>query len=97
MTGSNAKLSKRTHFAPVLATDRLPPSFLAVTSHAINEHASPSIGERAAAAKFCLLHINVNVAGSTAEEMMTPCLVSDCQTGSYIPRVIIPSSSIDSP
>ena len=62
-----------TYLLPVLATDRLPYSFLAVTSHAINEQASPRIGESAAAAKFCLFHISVNVAGNTAEEIMTPC------------------------
>ncbi len=62
-----------TYLLPVLATDRLPYCFFAVTSHAINEQASPKIGESAAAAKFCLFHISVSVAGSTAEEIMTPC------------------------
>ena len=62
-----------TYLLPVLATERLPYSFFAVTSHAIKEQASPRTGESAAAAKFCLFHISVNVAGSTAEEIMTPC------------------------
>jgi len=30
------------------------------------------MGERAAAARFCLLHIKVRVAGTTADDMMTP-------------------------
>lgn len=58
--------------APVLATDRLPPCFFAVTSQAIREHTRPKMGERVAAARFCLLHIRVRVAGTTADEMMTP-------------------------
>lgn len=62
-----------TYLLPVLATDKLPYSFFAVTSHAINEQASPRIGESAAATRFCLFHISVNVAGSTADEIMTPC------------------------
>ena len=66
-----------TYFAPVLSTDNDPPCFLAVTSHAIREHMRPRMGERAAAARFCLLHIRVKLAGSTAEEMMTPCFTSE--------------------
>lgn len=61
-----------TYFAPVLSTDRSPPCFLAVTSHAINEQIRPKMGERAAAARFCLLHIKVKQAGITADEMITP-------------------------
>ena len=60
------------YFAPVLATERLPPSFLAVTSQAIKEQDNPRMGARVAAILFCLLHIRVRTAGMTAEEMMTP-------------------------
>ena len=60
------------YFAPVLFTERSPPSFLAVTSHAMSEHMRPSIGDNAAAARFCCFHIRDNVAGRTAEEIITP-------------------------
>lgn len=61
-----------TYLAPVLATEMLPDSFLAVTSQAIRELARPRTGLRAAAMAFCFFHIRVRVAGRTAEEMMTP-------------------------
>jgi len=61
-----------TYLAPVLATERLPDSFLAVTSQAIRELARPRTGLRVAAIAFCFFHISVRVAGRTAEEMMTP-------------------------
>ena len=63
----------RAYFAPVLATDREPPCLFAVTSQAMREHARPKTGEMVAAARFCLLHIKVNVAGTTADEIITPC------------------------
>ena len=62
----------RGYFAPVLATERVPYCFLAVTSQAIRAQARPSMGVRAAAARFCFFHIRVRVAGRTAEPMMTP-------------------------
>lgn len=40
----------------------------------IREQARPKIGERDAATTFCLLHNSVRVAGSTADDMITPCL-----------------------
>ena len=61
------------YLLPVLSTERFPYCFLAVTSQASKEHARPSIGDSAAAARFCLSHNKVNVAGSTAEDIMTPC------------------------
>jgi hypothetical protein len=64
--------SGKTYFAPVVATVRTPPSFLAVTSQAIREQAKPRTGVKVAAAQLCLLHISVKLAGSTAEEIMTP-------------------------
>ena len=70
-----------TYFAPVLATDRSPPCFFAVTSQAINEQTRPRIGESAAAARFCLLHIKVSVAGTTAEDMITPYNEISCTEG----------------
>lgn len=57
---------------PVLAMERLPDCFLAVTSHAMRELARPRIGDRVAAIMFCLFHISVRVAGRTAEEIITP-------------------------
>ena len=58
--------------APVESTEMLPNSFEAVTSHAMREQQSPSGGVRVAAHLFWPDHIKVRVAGSTAEEMMTP-------------------------
>ena len=46
---------KGTYLLPVLATERFPYCFFAVTSQAIKEHARPSTGDKAAAARFCLL------------------------------------------
>jgi len=64
--------SGKAYFALVLSTVRTPLSFLAVTSQAVKEQAKPRIGVKVAAAQLCLLHISVKLAGSTAEEIMTP-------------------------
>lgn len=59
--------------APDVATLMTPSlSFEVVTSHAVRLQARPRIGLSVAAQKFWPFHIRVNVAGRTAEEMMTP-------------------------
>jgi len=50
----------------------MPLSCCAVTSQAIKEQARPRGGLSIAAHLFCLLHMRVRVAGSTADEIMTP-------------------------
>ena len=45
---------------------------LSYSAHPSAETELRRIGEKVAAAQFCLLHMRVRVAGSTAEEMMTP-------------------------
>jgi hypothetical protein len=60
-------------FAPEVATEMTPLlSFEVVTNQAVRLQARPRIGLSVAAQKFWPFHIKVNVAGSTAEEMMTP-------------------------
>jgi hypothetical protein len=63
---------KRTYLAPVLSTERSPPSCFAVTSHAINEQTSANGGLKVAAVQDWPDHIKVKEAGSTAPEMITP-------------------------
>jgi hypothetical protein len=59
--------------APLVATVITPSfSFDVVTSHAMILQQRPKIGDRVAAHLFWPFHISVRVAGSTAEEMMTP-------------------------
>ncbi len=58
--------------APVLLTERSPPSFFAVTSHAISEQTNPRGGLKVAACQLNPDHMRVKVAGITADEMMTP-------------------------
>lgn len=57
---------------PVLSTERLPDSLLAVTSQAIREQTRPRIGDKVAATMFCPDQRRVRAAGKTAEDMMTP-------------------------
>ena len=80
-----AKGGFETYLAPVLATERLPDSFWAVTSHAMSELARPRTGLSVAAMAFCFFHIKVRVAGRTAEEMMTP-TVSLVRSGRFLPK-----------
>ena len=40
----------------------------------VREQARPNMGERDTAKRFCLFHINVSTAGSTADDIITPCL-----------------------
>ena len=47
--------------APVLSTDRLPPSFFAVTSQAMREQVSPRIGLRVAAIIFSVFVLIMSV------------------------------------
>ena len=61
-----------TYLLPVLATERLPYSFLAVTSQVVREQIRPRTGVSVAAIIFCFFHIRVRVAGSTAELIITP-------------------------
>jgi hypothetical protein len=59
--------------APEVATEMTPSlSLEVVTNQAVILHMRPKIGLSVAAILFCPLHINVRVAGRTAEEMMTP-------------------------
>ena len=63
---------EKTYLLPVLATERFPVCFFAVTSQAVREQMRPRKGVKVAATVFCLLHIRERVAGRTADEMMTP-------------------------
>jgi hypothetical protein len=58
--------------APKLSTLNEPPSLEAVTIQVIKEQTRPSGGLSIAAHLFCLVHMSVKVAGSTADEIITP-------------------------
>jgi len=59
--------------APDVSTEMTPSlSFEVVTSHAVKLQQRPRMGLKVAAQKFWPFHIKVNVAGSTAELMITP-------------------------
>lgn len=58
--------------APVHVTESSPHSFLAVTSHAMSEQTKPRGGLKVAACQLKPDHMSVKVAGTTAEEIMTP-------------------------
>jgi NhaP-type Na+/H+ or K+/H+ antiporter len=57
---------------PVQSTSREWHSWEAVTSQVMTAHVGPRGGVSVPAHLFCPAHISVNVAGITAEEMITP-------------------------